>query len=168
MDSLTILRTLYAHNYWGLERILTASASLPDTAWDAPASFPHASLWATLFHAAGAEWLWLARCQRLNPTRFLDEPEQHTLAAMRSLWQARQQTSTQLLADITPAELSQEVHFTNLSGKPLSLRLGHILLHAATHTGAHRTEAAQIITELGCSPGDLDLDDFVAATGLNR
>ena len=39
--------------------------------------------------------------------------------------------------------------------------LWHILLHVAIHTVQHRAEAAQILTQIGQSPGDLDFDEYI-------
>ena len=161
MDSLTIIRSLFDHNYWALDRILVAAASLRDEELTADAGMPHGSLWATLFHAVGAEWLWIERCEGRSPGSFLPEPGSHNRETMRQLWESQRAIVHSLLDTLDQTALSRVINYTTLRGGSRSNLLGHILLHVATHTAQHRTEAAQILTQFGRSPHDLDFDEYV-------
>jgi len=161
MDGLTIIRSLFDHNYWAFGRILVAAGDLRPEQLTADAGMPHGSLWATLFHAVGAEWLWIERCQGRSPGSFLREPGSHNRETMMQLWDSQRAIVHSLLDTLDLTALSRVVNYTTLRGGSGSNLLGHILLHVATHSAQHRTEAAQILTQFGRSPHDLDFDEYV-------
>lgn len=163
MDSVTIIRSLFEHNYWALDRILVATAGLRPEQFRTDAGMPHGSLWATLFHAVGAEWLWIERCRGRSPGSFLPEPESRGLEAIAQLWKSQRRTALALIDSVEQEALSHIVNYTTLGGVSQSNLLGHILLHVATHTAQHRAEAAQILTQVGHSPHDLDFDEYIEA-----
>jgi uncharacterized damage-inducible protein DinB len=124
---------------------------------------PHGSLWATLFHSLGAEWLWIERCRGHSPSSFLAGEESPDLQTMSEKWAAQRATTLAFLHSIDQQALSRTVSYKSLKGTARSNILGDILIHVAMHTTQHRAEAAQILTEMGHSPGDLDYDEYIEA-----
>ena len=61
------------------------------------------------------------------------------------------------LAGLRDEDLDRVVHYKTTTGKPSSDTLGPLLLHVVNHGTQHRSEVAAMLTELGHSPGDLDL-----------
>ena len=51
--------------------------------------------------------------------------------------------------------------YKSTDGKPHQRLLWHAMLHLVNHGTQHRTEAAAILTDLGHSPGDIDLLYFL-------
>jgi uncharacterized damage-inducible protein DinB len=163
VNSLAVLCSLFEHNYWAIDRILGAASPLSSSELRSQTAMPHKSLWGTLFHALGAEWLWIERCQGRSPTAFLAEGENADLRALSDKWAAQCAITLGFLGSLDEGALSRTVEYRTLLGRSGSNALGDILIHVATHTAQHRAEAAQILTELGHSPGDLDYDEFVEA-----
>ena len=55
------VRELFNYNYWRNQKILSKVAQVQPWQFDAPTTFPFASLRGTLVHVLGAEWLWYQR-----------------------------------------------------------------------------------------------------------
>ncbi len=161
MDDPSLLRALFEYNDWAIHRILARAEGLEPDLLTAPTAMPRGSLWDTLFHALGAEWLWTQRCRGVSPDHNLPEPPERTVPVFRKMWERQHADSLALINSLSKQDLDRLIRYSTMHGDPDEGRIGNMLLHAGTHTVQHRTEAAQILTEYGRSPGDLDFDDFV-------
>lgn len=61
------------------------------------------------------------------------------------------------LAGLTDAEVAIEVQLTRPDGSTSSWPRWQLLAHVANHSMQHRSEAAEALTRLGRSPGNLDM-----------
>ncbi len=65
------------------------------------------------------------------------------------------------LAHLTDADLASIVRYTTDEGDKRKRVLWHCLLHVVNHGTHHRSEAAEILTGHGYSPGELDFTAFL-------
>lgn len=151
------IQTLYDYNYWANARILDALERAPTETYDAPNALVWGSLRGTLVHILAAEWAWLNRCQGDSPAALLSEEAFPTLAAVRSRWTTEEARMRTFIASLTAERLAQSINYQTTSGAAMSTPLWQILSHVVNHGTQHRAEVAQASTELGHSPGDLDL-----------
>jgi len=114
-----------------------------------------------LFHCLGAERLWIERCRGYSPKSFLAESQSPSLQAIGETWAGQRTTTQAFLDSLDEQALSRTIDYSSLRGEVRSNLLWHILLHVAIHTVQHRAEAAQILTQIGQSPGDLDFDEYI-------
>ena len=153
---------LYEYNYWANKRILDASADVTQEQLDAPASFPYGGLRGTLFHVMEAESSWRMYFQNDN----WDAPELNMqdfpdLAALQERWAAEEQDMRSYLAMLSDDKLNGHRYYTTNEGDARDRILWHCLLHVVNHGTQHRSEAAALLTDYGCSPGDLDFTRFL-------
>lgn len=154
---------LYRYNQWANAKIMNAAAGLTQEQYLAPGAFPHGGLRGTLVHALFAEWLWRRRWEGTSPTsaqRFKPE-EFATLGALQARWAEEEKHLMDFVDGLTDERLNSPLAYTNLSGKPLTKVLWQAMLHVVNHGTQHRSEAAALLTDFGCSPGDLDLIYFL-------
>ena len=110
----------------------------------------------------GAQWLYLERWQGRSPRSmpqaadFADLAGDRTPAGRRS--SGRRTPSWP--ASATPTSPAS-IEYTNFQGERWAYPLWQQMMHQVNHATQHRSEAAVILTELGCSPGGLDLLYFV-------
>ena len=155
------MQTLYEYNYWANDRILRASALVSPQELSARAAHGYGSLRATLVHTLDTEYGWRMLCQHATVTPDMAEAEFPTVASIAQRWREEEATMRAYLASLTDGDLAGYVRYTTSSGQPRERVLWHCLLHIVNHGTQHRSEAADLLTEYGSSPGDLDFTVFL-------
>lgn len=156
--NITELQVLLQHNYWATKRILKASAALTHEQYVAPNTYPSQSLHGTLVHALGAEWIWLRRFRDgVSERAMLKASQIETLAGVTERWAEIEIQYVSFAKTISSAALDQPIHYQNDAGQAFTTILWQILQHVAMHGMQHRAECAQMLTDFGHSPGNLDL-----------
>jgi uncharacterized damage-inducible protein DinB len=152
-------RTLYDHSYWARDRVLAAIAGMSEAEFARPNGFTYRSVRGILRHTLWAEAMWLQRWQRLDPEPIPEEavatPE--TLAKRWYLEEAKMRAYLAALAD---TDLSADVALIRRNGTDLLLPRWELLTQVALHSVQHRSEAAEALTMVGRSPGDLDISQY--------
>lgn len=153
--------TLYKYNQWANAKILNAAANVTQEQYQAPASFPHGGLRGTLVHALSAEWIWRKRWEGESPTSLLKPEEFPTFESLHTRWTEEERRLMDFVDGLTDERLNATFNYKNTSGKSFTRILWQAMAHVVNHGTQHRTEAAALLTELGCSPGDIDLIGFL-------
>jgi uncharacterized damage-inducible protein DinB len=148
---------LYDYNYWANKRILDAAAALSDADFLVPRTLVWGSVRNTLAHAWGAEWIWRQRCQGTSPTALPSADEFPTLAVLQARWDEEEAAMRAYLSGLSEEQLNGALRYRTTGGKEYSAVLWQILAHVVNHGTQHRAEVAQTLTDLGHSPGDVDL-----------
>jgi uncharacterized damage-inducible protein DinB len=152
---------LYQYNQWANAKILNAAVNVTQEQYLAPASFPHGGLRGTLVHALFAEWIWRNRWEGISPTQRLRPEDFPTFESLHARWLEEEKQLMTFAEGITDERLCDTFLYKNTSGKPLTKILWQAMAHLVNHGTQHRTEAAAILTDLGHSPGDIDLIYFL-------
>ena len=153
--------TLYQYNQWANAKILDAAANITQEQFAAPATFPHGGLRGTLVHALFAEWIWRQRWEGTSPTTRWKPEEFSTFESLRTRWLQEEEQLMNFVSHVTDEQLHSTFDYRNIAGKPLTQVLWYAMAHVVNHGTQHRTEAAAMLTDLGYSPGDLDLIYFL-------
>ena len=157
------IQLLYDYNRWCNARILGTAAKLTTEQFLAPGTFPYGGLRGTLVHTLFAEWTWRMRWQGTPPNhdyRFELE-EFPTCAALQTCWLEEETLLMEFVAGLTDKKLKSELEYTSTEGGQHKRVLWETMAHLVNHGTQHRTEAAAILTDLGHSPGDIDLIVFI-------
>jgi len=151
--------TLYDYNCWANARVLDAASRLDREALVAPALQSHGTLRGTLVHILAVEWMWRTRCQTgSSPPRYVPPERFLELESIRVAWGEEEKAMRSYLATVGDAALAAPVRYASRRGEagPGRDALWQVLVHVVNHGTHHRAEAGLRLTELGCSPGDLD------------
>lgn len=151
------IQTLYRYNQWANVRILDAAAKLSLEQFLAPAEHPHRYLRGVLTHTLFAEWIWRKRWMGESPTVRFKPEDFPTFETLRSRWAQEEIELMKFVEQLTEEQLSAPLHYTSTEGIKYKNILWESMAHVVNHGMQHRSEAAAILTELGFSPGDLDL-----------
>ena len=151
------VRTLFDYNYWARDRVLASLESLSEAEYARPNGFNYGSLRGILAHTLDAEYSW--RCRFVGERdSLIEEDHVATPALLRARWGEEEALMRAYLVGITEDELAGEFRYLAASGTERRLpRLWLSLVHVVNHSTQHRSEAAEALTMIGRSPGDLDL-----------
>lgn len=158
------IQLLYDYNCWANERIVGAAAQVPPEQF-AQARLGYCQLRDTLAHIFSAERRWRERWQGGPPSPMLGPNDVPDLPALRQEWAGEQQRMRAYLATLRDEDLLKEISYSRLDGSPITNTLWHTLAHMVNHGTQHRAELAMLLTDLGCSPGNLDLVIYVRELG---
>lgn len=155
------IQLLYKYNRWANTRILNAASNLTPEQFLAPASFPHRELRGTLTHTLFAEWLWRSRLQGESPTHHFKPEDFPTFDSLRSRWREEEKAMNSFVQGLTDEKLSSIIQYKTTKGVVMENVFWQVMTHVVNHGTQHRSEEAAILTELGQSPGDIDLIVFL-------
>lgn len=157
MNAVDVIARLHQHRAWVNRNLLTAAERLSDDQLRATFAIGQGSVWKSLLHMYGAEYVWLETLQgdddpllpgdvRGKLTGNQEGPGGLTrLADLERNWMAQEARWASYLTSLAPEALDDVVYKKTISGgRPGTLRRD-ILLHVCTH--AHYT-AAQVVNML--------------------
>ncbi|HYM14210.1 MAG TPA: DinB family protein [Dehalococcoidia bacterium] len=143
-------RSLAAYNRWADERIVAASAALSDDALAGPCADGR-SLRDTLRHALGTQLWWLG-----NWTGEPVAQPPHATADLSAAFARAHDRIDALVAVMDGARWAGIIEFAFPGAPALKLPMWQTFAQVMLHGVQHRTQAAEALTGLGHSPGDMD------------
>ncbi len=155
------LATLFDYMYWANRRILETAARLTNAQFTLPSVIAGRDLRATLVHTLDTECSWRLR---LQGRREEEEPKALSLSDYRNVgaladhWK---RDETEMRAWV--ASLDDDALARTPDDPRAHFPLWYYVLHMVTHSNQHRAESAQLLTQLGRSPGDIDFLDYADA-----
>ena len=160
--NLSDIRHLFDYTEWANELTLNAAAELSEEDLRRDFKISHSSIFATLLHMAGAEWIWLERWQGRSPAKkeawsLWTTDSCADLEVLNQRWSELIERRAQLISQLDESGLAAELSFKLLSGDPNSLRLVDQMQHVANHATLHRGQVVGIIRQLGIAPPSTDL-----------
>ena len=153
---------LYKYNQWANTLILNTASNVTQEQYLAPALFPHGGLRGTLVHALFAEWIWRNRWEGTSPNYRLKPEEFPTFEDLRKRWLEEEKSLMDFVDHVPDEKLNNTFSYNSTSGTLHKRVLWQAMAHLVNHGTQHRTEAAAILTDLGHSPGDIDMIYFLS------
>jgi uncharacterized damage-inducible protein DinB len=153
----TDIQGLYDYNDWANERILAAADRLTAAQFAAPTRFPGESLRGCLLHVVNALRFHLAGWQG-ERHRDLTTDDVPDVATLRRLWAREDAALRAFLDTLADADLDRPATLSFAwEGLQTTAPLWKLIVHNINHATQHRADAAQMLTDLGHSPGNLDV-----------
>ncbi|MPZ15901.1 MAG: hypothetical protein GEU73_16015 [Chloroflexi bacterium] len=149
---------LFDYNYWARDRLLEQVAKLTEAEYVAPRALDYGSIRGTLVHWLAGECIWLARWLGESPDRLMAEADLPTFEVLRARWATEEQKMQSFLSQLTDEDLARSFRYVSTRTKEeYTNLLWPTMAHLVNHGTQHRSEIALTLTQLGHSPGDLDL-----------
>ena len=160
--NLSDIRHLFDYTEWANDLARNAAAGLSADDLRRDFKISHSSIFGTLLHMAGAEWIWLERWQGRSPAG-KDAWSLWTIDSCTDLetldqrWREVVKRRSELIAELDESRLGAELPFTLLNGDQNSMRLADQMQHVANHATLHRGQVVGMIRQLGIVPPSTDL-----------
>jgi len=156
------IRQLFDYTEWANELAMDAANNLSDEQLQRDFGISHGSIFGTLTHMAGAEWIWLQRWHGRSPSKAeawsLWTPEScGDLATLNDRWDEVSDRRAQLISSLNEDKLAADLSFNLLSGDRSSMRLVDQMRHVANHATMHRGQVVGMIRQMGIEPPSTDL-----------
>jgi uncharacterized damage-inducible protein DinB len=160
--NLADIKHLFDYTEWANDLAMAAAAKLPDEKLRHDFGISHQSIFGTLLHMAGAEWIWLERWNGRSPAKAEAWSRWTTescadLATLQERWSDLIEHRTQFVSGLDEERLGAELAFKLLSGDASSMRLVDQMQHVANHATMHRGQVVGMIRQLGLEPPSTDL-----------
>jgi len=164
--NLSDIRRLFDYTEWANDLAMDAADQLPDEDLYRDVGCSHQSIFGTLTHTAGAEWVWLERWHGRSPAKAeawskWTRESCADLATLNDRWSDVVERRAQLLTNIEEDRLAAELAFKLLSGDPSSMPLIDQMQHVVNHSTMHRGQIVGMIRQLGIEPPATDLIFFL-------
>ena len=155
------IHLLFDYNSWATRRILSFVRHVSAEQYVKPNSYPCGNLRDTLIHILTAERNWLSRWQEQDARPALTAADLPTPDDLSEQWQRDEGRLNAYLGTLNDADLHQRISYKLGDDTPATDIRWAVMAHLVNHGTQHRSEAAQMLTDFGHSPGDLDLLDFL-------
>ena len=160
--NLTDITQLFKYTEWANELAMDAAARLSEENLRRDVSVSHKSIFGTLLHMAGAEWIWLERWNGRSPAKDEAWTQWTTqsctdLEVLRNRWRELVDRRWKYVSELDESQLSSDLSFKLLSGDPSSMRLVDQMQHVVNHATMHRGQVVGMIRQLGVDPPSTDL-----------
>lgn len=159
--NLQTINFLYNYSAWANGRVLETAAHLDASQLLAQPLASAPSVRDTLVHTMSAQEIWLARWRGTSLDSLADPAAFATVADIRAHWDAVEAETQRFISSLDDARLQQPLAYQNLSGTSFSEPLWQQMLHQVNHATQHRSEAAMLLTEMGYSPGEVDVARYM-------
>jgi uncharacterized damage-inducible protein DinB len=160
------IKHLFSYTEWANGLAMDAAAQLSDENLRRDVGISHKSIFGTLVHMAGAEWIWLERWHGRSPAKaeawsLWSTESCADLQTLNERWRDVIDRRSRLVAEVDEDQLAAELAFKLLSGDPSSMRLVDQMQHVANHATMHRGQIVGMIRQLGIEPPATDLLFYV-------
>ena len=160
--NLSDIRHLFDYTEWANALTLNAAAQLSDEDLRRDFKISHCSIFGTLLHMAGAEWIWLERWQGRAPAgkeawSLWTTDSCADLLVLNQRWREVIERRAKFISELEEPGLAAELSFKLLSGDPSTLRLVDQMQHVVNHATLHRGQVVGMIRQLGIAPPSTDL-----------
>ncbi|MFN2498198.1 MAG: DinB family protein [Pyrinomonadaceae bacterium] len=160
--NLADVKHLFDYTEWANSLAFEAATKLSDEDLRRDVHISHGSIFGTLLHMAGAEWIWLERWHGRSPAgneawSLWGSESCPNMATLNSRWQEVAERRRTFIDQLDELRLSAELPFILLSGDPNSMPLVDQMQHVANHATLHRGQIVGMIRQLGIAPPSTDL-----------
>jgi len=143
MQSDEMIRRLHGHRMWCNRRLREAVGELTDAQLQQTFDMGRGSLWHTLAHLYGAEYVWLATLTGETRASLPTGDSFETRADLFNAWDALDKRWQAYLRDLTPDQLNAPITKRAAGGKTHTTPTHDALLHVCTHAQYTTAQAAK-------------------------
>ena len=156
------IKQLFDYTEWANDLALSAAAGLSGENLFHDFSISHGSIFGTLLHMVGAEWIWLERWLGRSPAgkeawSLWKQESCADLETLNERWRDVVSRRAGFISGLDEERLQAKLPFKLLSGDGSSMLLVHQMQHVVNHATLHRGQVVGMLRQLGIAPPATDL-----------
>ena len=156
------IHSLYEFNYWANHRILGVVETLSHEQFTKDFGSSHGGIHGTLFHAMGAEEIWLRRWKGNSPASFGKAEDYPTFDILTQHWDMVEHEMMGFCHMLkTDDDIKKIIVYKDLKGNEYSQVLYQLMQHLVNHSTYHRGQIVTMLRQLGVKPVSTDLVAFL-------
>ena len=150
-------QTLFAYHWYTNKRLLATAVQLSEGDLYAENEYGRGGIFPLFLHLFQADRGWRIGLETKQQTVVPGQEAYPDLAALQAAFAEEETAWAAYLDGLSAAEIEGTIELTSLRNTQLAMPQWRILQHVLFHGMQHHTELAQLLTEKGHSPGDIDL-----------
>jgi uncharacterized damage-inducible protein DinB len=156
-----VLQTLVDYHYWARDRLFIAVDALTEEQLRRPLGNSFPSVFDTLVHLCGADWIWRSRWEGVSPMA-LPKPELYDdLARVRAAWHDEERRIREIVNRLGPEGITRPIEYQGWDGRRQAQPFWQMLQHLVNHGSYHRGQVTTMLRQLGVQPAkSMDLIAF--------
>ena len=156
-----VLQTLVDYHYWARDRLLVAVDALTEEQLRRPLGNSFPSVFDTVVHLCGADWIWRSRWEGVSPMA-LPKPELYDdLANVRAAWHDEERRIREIVNRLGPEGITRPIEYQGWDGRRQAQPFWQMLQHLVNHGSYHRGQVTTMLRQLGVQPAkSMDLIAF--------
>lgn len=146
------LHTLLEYHYWARDRLLAAVEQLSQEQLmsDRGNSFP--SIYDTLVHLYGADWIWWSRWEGTSPTALPASDQFPDLPALRTAWRENEVRVRALVQRLGEDGIQRPMMYRGWDGKEQAQIFWQMFQHLVNHGSYHRGQITTMLRQIKAAP----------------
>jgi uncharacterized damage-inducible protein DinB len=147
-----LLQTLVDYHYWARDRLFVAVDALTEEQLRRPLGNSFSSVFDTMVHLCGADWIWRSRWEGESPMA-LPKPELYEdLAKVRAAWQDEERRIREILNRLGPEGITRPIEYQGWDGRRQAQPYWQMLQHLVNHGSYHRGQVTTMLRQLDVPP----------------
>ncbi|WP_420627919.1 DinB family protein [Candidatus Leptofilum sp.] len=157
MFNKTQFNTLFAYHWHITQQLLDKAKNLSEADLHDNPGYAHGSIFDLFFHLLQTDIAWRKGLESGKQQSGVEKGQYPDLAAIEDGFAAEAVAWQAVLDGYTAVQIEGNIDLINWRGDKMTFPLWHILQHVVFHGMQHHAELAQLLTNKGQSPGNIDL-----------
>lgn len=146
------VETLLDYHYWARERLFRAVETLTEEQLRRPLGNSFPSVFDTLVHLCGADWIWRSRWEGVSPMA-MPAPELYDdLGKVLAAWQQEERRIRTIVNRLGPDGVMRPIEYQGWDGKRQAQPFWQMFQHLVNHGSYHRGQVTTMLRQLGVPP----------------
>lgn len=156
MFSKTQFNTLFAYHWHTTQQLLNKAKNLGEANLYNNPGYAHGSIFDLFFHLLQTDISWRKGLESGKQQAGVEKEAYPDLAALQAGFEEEAAAWQALLNGYSAATIEGNINLINWRGDQMTFPLWHVLQHVVFHGMQHHAEIAQLLTNKGQSPGNID------------
>jgi uncharacterized damage-inducible protein DinB len=157
VNTIAFIQRMHQHRRWADDLLLETARGLSQEQLHQPIDIGQGSVWATLTHLYGAEWVWIETIQGRQDAPLPSAEAFESLEALSVAWSALHKRWERYLAELRPGALEAKITRSSsmTAGQSLVMPLHDVLIHVCTHAQYTSAQMVHMLKRLGLAANQL-------------